>query len=222
MRWCSSVVIVLVLAVVATAQNPNPFEKWEKEIVGIETRLKTSPPKKGGVFFAGSSSIRLWKLDEPFPGATNVGFGGSQIRDTTHFATRIIVPHEPAMIVFYSGDNDIASKRTPTQVRDDFAAFTKVIHEKLPKTRILFLAIKPSIKRWEMYDQQKSANALVKEACSADKRLTYLDTVSIMLDSDGKPPAKLFVKDGLHLSEAGYALWNDLVKKHLQPTRTPE
>ena len=37
-----------------------------------------------------------------------------------------------------------------------------------------------------------------------------------MLGKDGKPMPELFVKDGLHMSEKGYALWNDLVKKHLK------
>jgi lysophospholipase L1-like esterase len=212
----SGFVFLLASVSVATAQPQSPFEKWEKEIAGIEQRLKSSPPSKGGVFFVGSSSIRLWKLDKQFPGATNVGFGGSQIRDSTHFAARIILPHEPSAIVLYAGDNDIAAKRTPVQVRDDFSAFTKRIHDQLPKTRILYLAIKPSVKRWEMYDQQQSANALVKELCAKDNRLTYLDTVTIMLDANGKPMPDLFVKDGLHLSDKGYALWNELVRKHMR------
>jgi lysophospholipase L1-like esterase len=212
----SSAAFLLVSIGFATAQPQSPFEKWDKEISSIEQRLKAAPPSKGGVFFVGSSSIRLWKLDKAFPGATNVGFGGSQIRDSAHFASRIILPYEPSVIVFYAGDNDIASKRTPNQVLEDFREFAKKIHDASPKTRILFLAIKPSVKRWEMHDQQLSANALVKEFCAKDSRLVYLDTVTIMLDSDGKPMPDLFVKDGLHLSDKGYALWNELVRKHMK------
>jgi lysophospholipase L1-like esterase len=216
MRLSLTAVASLVAVSFASAQQPDSFAKWEKEIAGIEKRLTDAPPKKGGTLFAGSSSIRLWKLQEPVPGAINVGFGGSVIRDSTHFAGRIILPHEPARIFFYAGDNDVAAKHTPEQVRDDFQAFVKLIRAKLPKTRILYLAIKPSLKRWEQYETQKSANAMVKEVCEKDERLTYLDTVTIMLGKDGKPMPELFVKDGLHMSEKGYALWNDLVKKHLK------
>ena len=214
----AAAVAVAVLGAAAFAQKEpaNPFEKWEKEIAGIEKRLTDAPPKKGGVLFAGSSSIRLWKLAEPFPAATNAGFGGSVVRDSTHFAPRIVLPHEPATVVFYAGDNDIANNRKPEQVRDDFQAFAKLTHEKLPKTKILWLAIKPSLKRWEMYDKQKSANALVKELCGQDDRLVYVDTVTPMLGTDGKPTPDLFVKDGLHLSDKGYALWNELLKKCLK------
>jgi lysophospholipase L1-like esterase len=209
----------LLLVLVAFVQQPtDPFAKWEKEIVAIEKRLKDAPPAKGGVVFAGSSSIRLWDLKKSFPdlNAVNVGFGGSQIPDSTHFAPRIILPHEPRAIVFYAGDNDLASKRTPTQLRDDFAAFAKAIHEKLPKTKILFIAVKPSLKRWDIYDQQKEANALVKDFCAKDSRLGFVDIVPVMLGPDGKPIAELFVKDGLHLSPKGYEQWTKAVTKALE------
>ena len=210
----------VLFASAACAQGPpvDPFAHWEREIAGIGARLREAPPKAGGVLFAGSSSIRLWDVPKSFPDlpALNVGFGGSEIRDSTHFAARLILPHKPSAVVFYAGDNDIAAGRTPEQVRDDFRAFAKVVHEKRPKTRILWLAVKPSLKRWEMFDTQKSANALVKELCGKDDRLVYIDTVTPMLGTDGRPVPDLFVKDGLHLSEKGYALWNGLVKTHLK------
>ena len=124
------VLVALLLAVGsvrAAEPQPDPFAKWEKEIAGIEKRLKDAPPKPDGVVFAGSSSIRLWDVKKSFfdLAATNVGFGGSEIRDSTHFAARIILPCKPSAIVFYAGDNDVANKRTPKQVADDFAEFAR-------------------------------------------------------------------------------------------------
>ena len=83
------------------------------------------------------------------------------------------------------------------------------------RTTIYFLAIKPSVKRWEQYEQQKEANRLVKEFIAKDERLKFIDTVPLLLGKDSKPDPSLFVKDGLHLSEAGYAKWNEIVKKTL-------
>jgi hypothetical protein len=37
-----------------------------------------------------------------------------------------------------------------------------------------------------------------------------------MLGSDGKPRPELFVEDGLHMTPAGYAIWNRLVRPYLQ------
>lgn len=192
------------------------FTKWEKDVAAIEKKHKDAKP--GGIVFAGSSSIVKWNLKKSFPDLPvfNCGFGGNQIRHNTHFAERTIVPLKPEKIVFYAGDNDIGAKRTPEQVRDDFAAFVKLIHEKLPKTTIYYLPIKPSVKRWDMYETQKKANALVLELTKKDEQVKYIDIVPLMFGKDGKPDPELFVADGLHMSEAGYAKWNEMVKKAIQ------
>ena len=212
--------ILLTLMTVSQLVSPEAERaaKWEKEIVAIEKRLAEKPPAKGSVFFAGSSTMRLWDVKKAFPelNSNNVGFGGSDIRDSTTFAARILLPFEPKTIVFYAGDNDIANKRTPEQVRDDFAAFTATIHAKLPKAQILFLAIKPSVKRWSLYDVQKKSNAFVKQNCEKNPLLKYIDTIPATLGSDGTPDPELLQKDGLHLSEKGYAKWNDLVRTAIE------
>lgn len=192
--------------------------RWEKEVAAIEKRLKENPPKPGGVVFAGSSSTRLWNLNKSFPGKgyVNVGFGGSEIRDCTHFAPRIITRLKPSVVVLYAGDNDIAAGRKPGQVLADFQAFAAAVHKELPKCRVLFIAVKPSIARWKKIDDQKKANALVKEFCGTDPRLAFVDIVPAMLGPDGKPLPELFQKDGLHLSPAGYEKWTAVVKTAIE------
>jgi hypothetical protein len=141
------------------ADDKPDFSRWEKDIAAFEMKDKESPPPKGAVLFAGSSSIRLWDLKKSFPTleAINRGFGGSQIADTTHFAPRIILKTEPRIIVLYAGDNDLAAGKKPDQVSKDFQAFAQVVHKQLPKTRIVFVAIKPSPARWHLVDKQTKA-----------------------------------------------------------------
>jgi lysophospholipase L1-like esterase len=213
-----SLAIVLASALAASAQPAKDADraaKWDKDVAAIEKRQSENPPAKGGIVFAGSSSIRLWDLSKSFPGwdATNSGFGGSEVRDSTLFADRLILKHEPRAIVFYAGDNDVANNRTPDQVRDDFKAFVAAVHKALPKTRIHFIAIKPSVARWKRYETIRKANSLVKEFTATDDRLGFIDIAPLMLGSDGQPRPELFVKDGLHLSAKGYELWTETVKK---------
>ena len=213
-----SLAIVLSSALAASAQPAKDADraaKWDKDVAAIEKRQSENPPAKGGIVFAGSSSIRLWDLSKSFPewNATNSGFGGSEVRDSTLFADRLILKHEPRAIVFYAGDNDVANNRTPDQVRDDFKAFVAAVHKALPKTRIHFIAIKPSVARWKRYETIRKANSLVKEFTATDDRLGFIDIAPQMLGSDGQPRPELFVKDGLHLSAKGYELWTETVKK---------
>jgi len=195
----------------------DPFARWEKNILVIEKRLKENPPEPGAVFFAGSSSIVQWDLKKWFPeaGYVNVGFGGSIIPDSTHFAPRILTPYKPGTIVFYAGDNDIAQGRTPEQLRDDFRAFVAAVRKDNPACRVLFVAVKPSLARWKKFDVQTKANALAREFCVKGERLVYVDVVPPMLGPDGTPIPELYVKDGLHLSPKGYELWTAAVKKAL-------
>jgi lysophospholipase L1-like esterase len=193
----------------------DPFAKWEKEVSAIEKRHTESPPKKGGVVFAGSSTIRLWDVKNSFPDwdVANCGFGGNQVRDNTHFAARLIFPLEPKAIVFYAGDNDVNAKRSPVQVRDDFVEFAKAVQGRLPGCTVYFLSIKPSVARWDQYETQQKANDLVKEVAAKNDGIKYVDVGPPLLGPDGKPKAELFQKDGLHLNEKGYALVAAEVRK---------
>jgi lysophospholipase L1-like esterase len=200
------------------AEDKADFSRWEKDIAAFERRDKEKPPPKDGILFVGSSSIRLWDLSKSFPGlnAINRGFGGSHLADVVHFAPRIVLNYEPRLIVLYAGDNDLAAGKTPERVHDDFKAFVQRVREKLPKTKIVFISIKPSIRRWPLIDKIRKANALVEAECKKSERVLYFDAAAPMLGDDGKPRPELFAKDGLHLNAKGYALWAERLKPHLE------
>jgi lysophospholipase L1-like esterase len=169
------------------------------------------------LLFVGSSSIRRWDLPRSFTGlpVINRCFGGSQIADSTHFAPRIFFKHRPRVAVLYAGDNDLAAGRTPDQVLADFQDFARAVHRGLPKTRVVFLAIKPSNQRGRLVDQVRKANGLIQAYCKGQDWLSYVDVFTPMLGAHGKPRPELFAKDGLHLNALGYQLWASLVKPYL-------
>jgi lysophospholipase L1-like esterase len=215
--------LILSAAIVAALPAARPSiaetkDRWEAEISRIEERHRKSPPPPGGILFAGSSSIRLWDLASSFPGlpTLNQGFGGSTIADNVRYAPRLIIPFRPKTIVFYAGDNDIANGRSPEGVAEDFSEFVRLVHKALPETRIHFISIKPSPKRWSLWTKADQANRMILDACAADpKRLEFVDIRGALLGSDGQPRKELFVKDELHLSDAGYAAWTRIVRESL-------
>ena len=212
--------LLLGLALTVVADEPGKFHptRWEETIKKFEAADKQSPPAPGGALFIGSSSIRMWNLAKHFPeekNAINRGFGGSHMADSTHYAERIAIPYQPRVIFIYAGDNDINGGKTPQRVLSDYQAFVKKIHAKLPETRIVYIAIKPSIARWKLVDKMREANALIRKEAESDKRLAFIDIDTPMIGDDGKPREEFFIKDGLHLSEAGYKIWSDLVRPYL-------
>ncbi|WP_223676341.1 hypothetical protein [Novilysobacter selenitireducens] len=72
---------------------PPDIARWEPDIAAFEASDRHSPPPEGGVVFVGSSSIRMWDTlarDFPEAGVINRGFGGSRVRDSVHYAHRIV------------------------------------------------------------------------------------------------------------------------------------
>jgi lysophospholipase L1-like esterase len=199
-------------------QESARWARWEPAITAFERQDRAKPPPKQGIVFVGSSTIRLWDLARSFAGldVINRGFGGSELADSVHFAPRIVLPYEPRTVVLYAGDNDIAAGRSPERVSADFRDFVRLVHARLPKTRIVFLSIKPSKQRWRLYPTARRANALIEEMCKSDDRLVYVDLATPMLGADGTPRPELFVGDGLHLSPKGYELWASLLKPQLK------
>ncbi|MFG0335612.1 MAG: SGNH/GDSL hydrolase family protein, partial [Maioricimonas sp. JB049] len=195
--------------------------RWESAMKKFEQADRDQPPSPGGVLFVGSSSIRLWDLEESFPGvdAVNRGFGCSHVADSVHYFDRIVATHKPRVIVIYAGDNDIAGRKTPCRVLEDFRQFVAKVDQTLPDTKVVFIAIKPSRQRWNLVHRMRAANALIKAECLDSDHLEFVDVDTPMLGEDGTPREELFAKDGLHLSSAGYELWTDLVRPHL-PVRS--
>jgi lysophospholipase L1-like esterase len=112
----------------------------------------------------------------------------------------------------YAGDNDIAAKKTPEQVLEDYTDFVNLVRKHLPQTKIIYLPIKPSPSRWSMWKDMKQANRLIKLYTDSDHMQYYADTATPMIDSQGKPLGDLFVADSLHLSKKGYDLWSEVLE----------
>lgn len=199
---------------------PCKVEQWEKTIAKFEAADEEKPHSEEGILFVGSSSIRLWDLAKYFPEQKplNRGFGGSEICQSTYYAEQLILKHKPRVVVLYAGDNDIAGGKSADQVHRDFLAFWKKLHDALPETELIYIAIKPSLSRWKLAPAMKDANEHIAAECEKNKQLQFVDIWQPMLGEDGKPRKELFAKDGLHLNDTGYTLWTKLVSKYLVAT----
>lgn len=201
-----------------------PAERWEKTIRAFEVWDSKNTFAPNAILFVGSSSIRMWPTRDCFEefAVINRGFGGSHISDVNYFAGRIVLRYEPKVIAFYAGDNDVAAGKTAKRVFDDYKKFVKLVHKKLPRTRIIFIAIKPSRSRWSLWPVMNEANMMIKDFTGKDNRLLYFDSATPLLDSDGKPNEKLFLDDNLHLNSKGYEVWTKLLRPVIKEALRPD
>jgi lysophospholipase L1-like esterase len=194
--------------------------RWERDIAAFEASEKTNPPPQHCIVFIGSSSIRIWKtLQNNFPGfpVVNRGFGGSQLADSVNYADRIVIPYHPREVVMYAGSNDINAGKTAEIVFGDFVAFATRVHAALPKTVIAYISIAPNPSRWKEVEEVKRANSLIQDYCSHHSNLKFINVFPLMLGPDGKPKPEIFLKDGLHMNERGYAIWKPAIMPFLVP-----
>ncbi|MFB5945037.1 GDSL-type esterase/lipase family protein [Albibacterium profundi] len=198
---------------------PENIERWEKDIVAFEEADKIQRPKKGGIVFVGSSSIVGWKtLAEDFPdqNTINRGFGGSQTDEVHYYAYRILYPYKPKQVVVYVGDNDLNAGKSTERVFNDLKDFFDDIRLQLPKTKITFLAIKPSPSRWHLIDSIKKTNAKVEGYLNTMENASYVDILNPMLMDNGRPNPAYYLADSLHMTAAGYDVWVEKLKPHLE------
>ena len=188
----TTLLLPLLISQAPAKKAKDPEARWNDTVAAIEKRLKGQTFPEGGVMFAGASAVTRWKLEADFPGRgyANAGFGGSKIAESVHFAPRLEGAFKPGQVVFISGGNDLASGLTPEQVQKDFAAYVAAVRKAAPSCRILFVSIRPTIKRESQWGTQRQANKLVREYCATDPALTYLDVTADMLGPDGKPSAR--------------------------------
>lgn len=215
---CLLLTVLALLASASVAADKSPSEQWEADIQRFEAADRETPPPQNAVLFIGSSGIAIWHTlatDFPEHKVINRGFGGSQIADSTYYADRIVIPYKPRLIVLRAGVNDIAAGKTPEQVAADFQAFVAKVRAGLPDVRIAFMALNPSIARWDNFARETKANDLIKAFIASEKNLDYIDVVGPMLGPDGKPRPEIYAEDRLHNNAEGYKLWASLVRPHL-------
>jgi len=211
------VVITIIAAQFTYAQHPafwNDIQKFKKED-------SISFPKQKQILFVGSSSFTMWKdVQEYFPGypIINRGFGGSTLLDVIRYADDIILPYKPKQIVIYCGENDFAAdeKLQPAEVAERFYKLFDIIRTKYKKVPIAYVSMKPSPSRAHLMEKYNAANMLIKNFLKKKKRTAYIDVYHAMLDNDGQPMKNIFLKDNLHMTKDGYAIWQKIILPYLK------
>ena len=218
MKKSSFFTLLCFLILGTTTAQTNPFEN---EIKAFEAKDSINKPISGQILLYGSSTIRFWNSYEADFANKNLkvvnrGFGGSQTSDANQFFDRVVVPQKPKYIFFYEGDNDINAGKSVDSTVMAYQTFVKKVKTQLPKTRIVFFAIKPSPSRIKHFDKQKEFNKRLWQWAQTEKGLYFIDTFTRMFDKEGKPDAKLFKADMLHMNADGYAIWTKEVQKFLK------
>ncbi len=211
--------IFILLLFISTTAFAQEYQKiWQSEIDAFD-KLDGVNPLQDGILFTGSSSIRMWKdpaKDFNNPKILNRGFGGSQIIDLIENFDPVILKYHPQKIVIYSGDNDIQEGKSAEIIFGDFCVLFGMIKAKLPNAQVYYIAIKPSLNRWNKVIEMQKANTMIHEYLNTKSTAAFVDIFSPMIDITGKPSDKWFMEDGLHMTDEGYQLWTKILAPYIK------
>lgn len=192
-----------------TADLPDPA-RFSREIDMFRQWDRKNSFPGDAVLFVGSSSIRMWETAAAFPGlpVINRGFGGAIIPDVRHYYEETIGKYDPQVILFYTGDNDIAIGMSPDEVFANYTGMVERILADFPGVTFVYLPIKPSSSRWNYWERMQEVNRRVRAYNETNKQLHYVDLATPLLGANGRPDDTLYLEDRLHLNKQGYAKWN--------------
>ena len=165
----------------------------------------------------------LWRAWPPTSLASQCSTAASaapEVRDSTWYADRIVVPYAPCKVFFYAGDNDstvaAAQCRCATTWLPSCSACIATCRRPGWST-----CRSPSPSRAHLLPAINEANTLIKAALAKLPNTGFTDIYTPMLGADGQPDATLFREDMLHMTPAGYDIWTRRWRRRSTATEQP-
>ena len=210
--------ILSIVSLTTFAQSGFPFDN---EIRAFKHEDSLNFPKRNGILFIGSSSIRKWTdLEQRFAGKPIIrrGVGGCEISQLVKYYTPyILFPYHPRKIFIYAGENDIANGKPADSVYANFKTLWVMIRTKLPKAKIYYMSPKYAPVRAQFRPEVEKVNRMVKKYLAGKPNSLYLDmNPSIYKRGTTMPDSSLFESDYLHLNSKGYDRWQKVLKPYVK------
>ncbi|MCI2069096.1 MAG: InlB B-repeat-containing protein [Bacilli bacterium] len=178
------------------------------------------------IMLAGSSSIEFWanSTSDLAPIVSyNHGIGGTTIQDwQDKLNERLVFPYMPKAVVYYVGVNDLVnSKLTNDVIIQNAKTLIQQTHTRLPETHIFYVLI--NLLPGYYLDYSSRIKAIDEEISNFIAPLDYVETIDagkalLKENAAGEmvADAAYFRLDNLHMSEYGYVLWANEIKKALK------
>lgn len=179
----------------------------------------------GGTVFLGDSIIEMYDLDKHFPdkGYINRGISGDRSEDILARLDSNVIAIEPSRVVIIVGINDMGHDIPMDTYLDNYAAIIDRINEALPDTEVMLQSLYPlhaNATLMGIIGVKSRSNSKVLQwnksiaELAANKGCEYLDTHSVLTDSNGKLN-KAYTREGLHINDSGYAVISAYLSKFI-------
>ena len=190
--------------------------------VRVETKTRKVVTVSPNYLFLGDSITDFYDLEKYFPDdpVVNSGVGGNTTDDILEDMQQRVYQYNPSKVFLLIGTNDLQDGKTPDEIFENIKRIVEGIQENRPEAKIYLESIYPLNRNFENSGAQdrhnediKEINKKIEEYCM-EEDLTYIDLYSVLEDENGDLRAE-YTNEGLHLSEEGYDIVTETLKKYL-------
>ncbi len=176
-------------------------------------------PAQGRIVFFGNSITEFgeWKRLLRDSGAVNRGIAGD---NTFGMLDRLseVIALKPKALYIEAGINDIGQLVPPALIAANIGSMVQYVRVKSPGTKVYVLSILPTNAHAQTdYPEIAGKNVTAQEvdrllaAQAMSRGYTYLDLASKVTTATGDLDERYAQPDGLHLNEAGYGVWMEMI-----------
>ncbi len=164
------------------------------------------------LLFIGDSLMEFFDWQARFPGhkVANLGRAGETVEGLLSRVRQLIMRYpSPDMVFIMTGINNAAM--------EDFGfigSYGKLLEElslSYPHAGIFVHSLLPTLLPWISNESVEEMN-LSLAGLAKEKRANYIDLYRRFINIEGMPVKEYLLPDGVHLSDAGYAVWAEVVE----------
>ena len=179
--------------------------------------ISTLPPIIGGTVLIGDSITEGWlsyKKIETYPfnlPVANHGVGWD-VTEGADLRLPLVEPSEPSQIFIKIGTNDISLDIPLAEMERHFNGLLSGLRNQEPQAELFVQSVLP--READKLERVSRVNAM--QAKLAQKyAASYIDLTEVFAAQDGTLRKDL-TYDGLHLNEAGYAVWGEALSPYIK------
>lgn len=223
---CTTLLLVgaLITALVSIntkeAEQQDYFQEYYNNKVAAFS-VENANYAKGQNVFIGDSITDLYHLDEYYSdldkATYNRGIGGDTTIGVLDRLDVSLYQIAPSNIVLMIGINDINCGYLEDDIVARYTSILDNIKSNLPSSKLFVMSILPMHDSMPDYvDLDKNTAIIISinskiKVLAEDRSYQYMDLFSLVKD-DNNRLIKAYSEDGIHLNDAGFRVWTDLVK----------
>ena len=181
-------------------------------------KLEEAKKRDFDVVMIGDSITHTWDFQKDFKKifrnirVLNLGFAGDRTQNVLwRIQNGALDNVSPKLVTLMIGTNHLHNLRKnhhPDETADILLGIEEVIKEiqaRLPDAKIIVFSVFPRKNPTE-YGRVKALNKELPKIAD-DRQIFHEDINEVFLDQSGQISKNLYLRDGLHLTEKGYAVW---------------